>query len=336
MAAYPHFARQLEQLFRRSDRILLTVTKDPDGDSLGSMFGMYHALQHLGKNPTCYSPDPIPKMFEYLRGEFPLTCDLPDSIHSYNVIMIFDTGDMKRTPLVETLTQRDPKKTVVINIDHHPTVIEWEGKSAVDHNFIDLAAGATTEMVYKLLEELQVPLTIDAATCLLTGILTDTGHFSNHGTSLESLEISAKLMAQGARHNLITQATMRNKSLGTLRLWGRVLSRLKINPSNGVVSTVIWQKDLDECGVDGKSGTGISNFLNGLDEGKIALVLHEEAGMIVKGSLRTTHDDVNVAEIAAKFGGGGHAKAAGFKLRGKIVEAKNGWRVEPAPLAKAS
>jgi phosphoesterase RecJ-like protein len=329
MSAYPHFAKQLEQLLKKSSRVLLTITKEPDGDSLGSMFAMCHAIQHYRKAVLCYSPDPIPKMFDYLRGKYPVTSDLPDSVHSYDLVIIFDTGDMKRTPLVAELSQRQSEKTNVVNIDHHPTVIHWNGQQTVDHNFIDTEAGATTEMVYKLLEHLQVPLNAAAATSLLTGILTDTGHFSNHGTSLESLDIAAQLMAQGAKHHLITQATMQNKSLGTLKLWGRVLSRLKINPDNGVVSTVIWQRDFEECGVDSKAGTGISNFLNSLGEGRIALVLHEDTGNIVKGSLRTTKDDVNVADIAAKFGGGGHAKAAGFKIRGRLVETRGGWRVEP-------
>lgn len=260
--------------------------------------------------------------------------DLPDTVHDYDVVVIFDTGDIKRTPLAAELIRRDPTKTVVLNIDHHPTVTEWEGQSAVDHNFIDLSAGATTEMIYKLMAHLKIPIDHHAATSLLTGILTDTGHFSNQGTSLDSMDIAAHLMARGARHRLITDATMRNKSIGTLKLWGRALARLRLNPATGVASTFITQRDRAECGVDSKAATGISNFLNTLSEGRVALVLQEEPGQVIKGSLRTTRPDVDVADLAAAFGGGGHAKAAGFKLRGRLEETADGWRVAAPRLVK--
>lgn len=254
--------------------------------------------------------------------------EMEDSVHSYDLVIIFDTGDMKRTPLVDELIRRDSSKTIVVNIDHHPTTTEYKGQSAVDHSHIDTGASSTTHMIHRLLKHLHVPYNRHLATSLLTGILTDTGHFSNLGTTQEAMEIAAELLAKGADHSTITKATMRSKSIGTLQLWGRALSRLSINRSSGIVSTVVTLEDLQECGVDSEATTGISNFLNSLSEGKIALVLQEEPGGMVKGSLRTTSDS-NVADIAKQFGGGGHAKAAGFKIRGTLVKTSRGWKVEP-------
>ena len=182
--------------------------------------------------------------------------------------------------------------------------------------------------MHRLMQHLRIPINRHAATSLLTGILTDTGHFSNLGTTQEAMEIASDLLAKGADHRTITEATMRNKSIGTLQLWGRALSRLTINHTTGVVSTVVTLEDLKECGVDGEATTGISNFLNSLSEGKIALVLQEDANNLIKGSLRTT-SDINVADIAKQFGGGGHAKAAGFKIKGKLVKTQRGWKVVP-------
>ena len=324
--------QQFSQVFlpklRQADRVLLTMTIGPDGDSLGSMMGMAHALKHFGKAYVCYSPDPIPPMFRYLLEQQPVMRELEDTVHDYAMVIIFDAGDIKRSPLAKDFIARDPKKTTVVNIDHHPTVTDFKGQPAVDINFIDINASATTEMVYKILNELGVPLHQHSANSLLTGILTDTGHFSNHSTTSESLSIAAALMAKGADHRTITDATMRNKSIGTLQLWGRALSRLHKNSQTGIVSTAITLKDLEECNVPADATTGIANFLNSLGEGKVAMVIQEMPGGKIKASLRTT-SEVNVADIAARFGGGGHTKAAGFVMPGRLVHDAAGWSVEP-------
>lgn len=322
------FARTLEQLLKQRQRILLTMTSGPDGDSVGAMLAMCHAVHHYGKTCFCYSPDPVPPMFSYVTSDQRIMGEMEDSVHAYDLVIIFDTGDVKRSPLVDELAKRDPNKTVVVNIDHHPTTTEYNGIQIVDHNHVDTSASSTTQILHRLFRHLDIPYNRHLATSLLTGILTDTGHFSNLGTTQEAIHIASELMAKGADHRTITQATMRNKSIGTLQLWGRALSRLTINRSSGVVSTVVTLRDIEECGVDQEATTGISNFLNGLSEGKIALLLQEAPGGIVKGSLRTT-SNVNVADIAKQFGGGGHAKAAGFKVKGQLVNTNRGWRVEP-------
>ncbi len=327
MPSHYHFAQQLKQRLLQADRILLTMTTGIDGDSIGSMLAMAHLVQHLGKPYVCHSPEPIQPMFDYLVGPHPIMREIEGTVHDYSAVVIFDTGDIKRSPLADDLRRRDPQKTCVINIDHHPTVTKYRGEELVDLNFVDTSAAATTEIMYKLLQALEVPLSSHAADSLLTGILTDTGHFSNQGTTLESLEIAAHLMSKGADHKRITAATMKNKSIGVLQLWGRALARLQYNPKYELVSTVITQADLKECGVDEEATTGISNFLNSLGEGKVALVLTEMPDGKIKGSFRTT-SNIDVAALAKQFGGGGHTKAAGFTMAGKLVAVKNGWRVE--------
>lgn len=326
MPSHHHFAQQLQQRLRQADHVLLTMTTGIDGDSIGSMLAMAHLVQHLGKDYVCHSPEPIPPMFDYLLGPHLIRREIEGTVHDYSVVVIFDTGDMKRSPLADDLRKRNPSTTCVVNIDHHPTITKYKGEELVDLNYVDTSAGATTEIMYKILHSLGVPLTGHAANSLLTGILTDTGHFSNQGTTLESLEIAAQLMAKGADHKRITVATMKNKSIGSLQLWGRALSRLKYNPKHDLVSTVITLKDLEECGVDHEAAAGISNFLQMLGEGKIAFVLTELPGGKVKGSFRTT-SEIDVAALAKKFGGGGHKKAAGFTIDGKLVPLKHGWKV---------
>lgn len=327
MVSDSQFATTLDRLLKQSNRILLTMTTGPDGDSVGALLAMCHIVHHYGKNCFCYSPDPVPPMFDYITKDHRIMREMEDSVHNYDLVIIFDTGDIKRTPLADEMIKRDTGKTVVVNIDHHPTELDHQGQRAVDYSHVDTSASSTTHMMHRLMQHLRVPMNRHAATSLLTGILTDTGHFSNLGTTQGAMEIASDLLAKGADHRTITEATMRNKSIGTLQLWGRALSRLTMNHTTGIVSTVITLEDLQECQVDGEAAAGISNFLNSLSEGKIALVLQEEEGNIVKGSFRTT-SNINVAEIAKQFGGGGHAKAAGFKIPGRIVKSQKGWKVE--------
>ncbi len=305
------------------------MTTSPDGDSIGSLLAMANAVGHYGKEYFLYSPDPIPEMYQFLTKNHRVMSEMSEPVSHYDLVIIFDTGDVKRSPLVTDLVKREAGTTTVVNIDHHPTITDHKGESAVDLSHVDLTASSTTQIMHRLLKHMKVPLNHKVATSLLTGILTDTGHFSNLGTTQEAMEIAAELLAKGADHRTITEATMRNKSIGALQLWGRALSRLAINKATGVVSTVITLKDLEECQVDSDAATGISNFLNSLSEGKIALVLQEEPNGMVKGSLRTT-SDINVADIAKQFGGGGHVKAAGFKVKGKLVKTGKGWQVQPA------
>jgi len=328
MPSDQHFAQLLDRLLKRSPRVLLTMTASPDGDSIGSLLAMCHVVKHYGRECFLFSPDPLPSTFRFLTDEHPIMIEMPDSVHDYHLVIIFDTGDIKRSPLADELIKRDPAKTQVVNIDHHPTTTEYHGQNAVDHNFIDTSASSNTIIMHRLLRQMGIPLTPPLATALLTGILTDTSHFANLNTNQEAMEVAAELMRHGADHQKITAVTMRNKSIGALQLWGRALSRLNLNKATGVVSTVLTLQDFQECGVDDEAAAGISNFLNSLSDGKVALVLKEAPGGYIKGSFRTT-SDIDVAAMAKPFGGGGHAKAAGFRIRGKLVKNNGTWNVEP-------
>ena len=164
---------------------------------------------------------------------------------------------------------------------------------------------------------------------MLTGILSDTSHFTNPATNSISLEGASHLLLCGGRLNDITRYLVHNKSVPGLQLWGKALERIKENKKEGMASTVIREQDLIEIGIDGNEAIeGLSNFLGAVLDVPIIMVLTEKPGGIVKGSLRSATDDVS--KIAKSFGGGGHKKAAGFEIAGKIIEKKGIWQVEPA------
>ena len=161
------------------------------------------------------------------------------------------------------------------------------------------------------------------ATSLLTGIITDTDNFSNPATSAASLKVAGELLRIGANLKLINKKVTQNKTVNLLKLWGEVFSRLNKNESLGLVYTYITRADFERYGISDSEAEGIANFLNNLGEAKIALILKETPDGKVKGSLRTTKDDVDVSSIAQRLSGGGHRKAAGFTTEGTIEQVLN-------------
>ncbi|MEK9152331.1 MAG: DHHA1 domain-containing protein, partial [Patescibacteria group bacterium] len=238
-----------------------------------------------------------------------------------DVIAVFDAGDLGYAGVLDMIAAMNNHPTI-INFDHHATNTNFG-----DINVLDVGASSTAEVVYHFLHSGNVDISREIATCLLTGILTDTGSFSNPATTASSLEAASDLLRRGASIHEVARRLMRNKPMEALRLWGLVLARLKYDAKLGVATTAIFRRDLEDSGVEEEHVEGLSNFLNSFLNAKVVLVLKELPDGKVKGSFRTA-DELDVSVIAKLMGGGGHKKAAGFTAPGRIVEGENGWRVE--------
>lgn len=320
------FASHFNQIAAHIDRarnILLLNPEKGDGDSLGSTLAVAHHLERQGKKHTVFSHGLgknhyafLPRFSHIIRHADQL------DLQQFDLIIGIDYADPKMTGIHDQIQALDRSRVTVIIIDHHPT-----NEHFGDLNIIHAESAAAAEIVFALFDHHRWPIDRDIATCLLTGILTDTGTFSHRNTTETTLAIAARLLAAGAEMHRITQSTMRNKPIATLRLWGTAFSRLQLNTQSGLVTTFITERDMQETGADEEAAGGIANFLNMLDGAKAVLVLRESGDGRVKGSFRTTGDDVDVSALAAQFGGGGHRRAAGFVIPGKI-ECTNGvWQI---------
>jgi phosphoesterase RecJ-like protein len=203
----------------------------------------------------------------------------------------------------------------IINIDHHATN-EHYGQI----NLVIPTAASTTEVLFHYFRNNNIFVNPKMATSLLTGLATDTSNFSNSATSAIALAVGGELIRSGGNYNLINDATIKNKSIEVLRLWGKVFSRLVKDERTGITYTFITKTDLDEHQVSEAESEGIANFLNNLENTSIAMILRETADGKIKGSFRTTRSDIDVSALAKKLGGGGHKKAAGFNTDGTIEE----------------
>jgi len=318
---YPLF-QKIKEAINKANEVIVISHQNPDGDALGSLLGMGYYLTLDNTPHTLFCLSPIPEYLKFLPDIEKIKCDEKILLEKdHDLVIVLDSGDLEYAGIDQHFRQLKGLP-VVINIDHHPTNQHY------GHiNLVHPKASSTSEIIYHFLDYFRLPIKKEVATQLLTGILTDTGSFSNLSTTPSSMEVASRLMAYGARVKEITTNTLQNKSLSQLQLWGRALSRLKEDKKTGIITTVLTTKDFAELGMSDESSEGIANFLNSVEKAKAIIVLREKSDGTIKGSLRTTRPDVDVSRIAEFFGGGGHKKAAGFTIKGKLQETNTGWKI---------
>ncbi|MBI4434206.1 DHH family phosphoesterase [Candidatus Uhrbacteria bacterium] len=312
-----------ERLLRARD-ILLVSPKRPDGDSLGSICGLRAALRTVGKEATLYCPDPAPPTFVGILPHLhEVECKTQNvKCKMFDTIVVVDAGDLTFAGIADELSAWKAGGGQLIVIDHHATNTRYG-----DLNCIVTNAASTTEAIHRLLTANGVPLTVDVATCLMVGLVTDTDGFTNPATSTSALAVAAACSAAGARIGPILRAVYQQKPIAALQLWGKAFERLRIHPVWDIATTVLVPEDFLECGDATERSDGLSNFLQAVLPVRAILVLKDSGDGIIRGSLRTQRSDVDLGRLAEAFGGGGHRKAAGFGVPGKIVREGGRWMV---------
>jgi phosphoesterase RecJ-like protein len=310
--------RDAYELLKASKKILFITHTSPDGDALGSMLGMGIALNQKGKNISFVCMDKIPQPFLFL----PHSSNISNNFLSEDVdtICIMDCGDMRRTGLTEQLKKFSKKNKKIINFDHHP---KNDLHKIATINLVDYQASSTSEIVFNFIKESKLPIDKEIALCLLCGLYTDTGSFKHSNTTTKTLQIASILLRRGARLKKITENVINNHSVSSLKLWGIALSRLQFNKKYNIASSAINLDDIKSCDATNSDVSGIVNMINTIPGVKIALFLHENNDKIIKGSLRTDDETVNLSKFAKLFGGGGLKKASGFTIKGQIDIDKN-------------
>ncbi len=271
---------------------------NPDGDALGSMLGLTLALQAAGITATAALADDIAARFDTLPGRGSIVASVPPSA---DVLVAVDAADLARLgKLGAGISQ------VHLNIDHHLSNTRF-GKL----NLIDTSSAATAQYLAELLPALKLELTDAVATCLLAGIVTDTLGFRTANTTPATLSVSQQLIAAGAPLADVYDRTLHRRSLAALRLWGDSIQQ--IEQRDGLVHTSVTLASKAAHGYGGTGDGDVVTLLTALENVDIAVVFVEHKNREVKVSWRA-NTGFNVATVAAMFGGGGHAAAAGANL----------------------
>lgn len=310
----------LRGLLPTFQRILITTHRHPDGDAVGSVLALSRALRQTGKDVTAHTPNAIPTFLRFLTDAGTITHGEPD-VSAFDLVIALDHTELARTGLDRQLREG---VVPVVTVDHHLTA-DRVGSIV----FVLPEAAATCDILADLLPLLGLPVDSETATCLLTGIVTDTGSFQHPNTSPDVLRITSRLLERGGNLRAIVVAAFHGRSLPALKIMGLALQRIETHPDTGAAVSVITHRDLEECGATLDDLSGVVNMLNSIPESNFSLLLTEYEHGKVKGSLRSEPErQVDVSKIAARFGGGGHALASGFEVAGTLVHEPTGWRIE--------
>jgi bifunctional oligoribonuclease and PAP phosphatase NrnA len=309
---------EIVQAILRGRRALIIAHVMPDGDAIGSALGLAWGLRQLGMEAQVACADPVPEELRFLPGaeEFALRHKPAD----HDILLVVDASDIDRVGDLydeERFAGSGPLRATVINIDHHVTNTHFADLEIVEPR------SSTAELVLELLQELGVSLDKTIATCLLTGIVTDTRCFRTSNTEAVTMHAAMQLMEAGASLSHITDAVFGHRPMAVVRLWGPALNQATL--SGGVLWTEISQELLRQTRASEEDSSGLVNFLSEIHEARVAVVLREVAGAgpnaTIDVSIRAK-PGVDVSGVALRFGGGGHPQAAGCQVTGALTEVR--------------
>lgn len=305
-------------------RIFFTTHARTDGDDLGAMLALYHLFKQAGKDVAIGAKAGMPPQLGFLPGSQAVLDSYPTHFKP-DIVVVSGCSTLSRTELPELEIQG----LEIINFDHHPDN-EYYGNI----NVVDSTVSSVAELVYQFLKTTKQSISADMATCLLTGIITDTGSFLHSNTQTSTLKAASELARRGARSALITKHTFRGKNTAALQAWGRALHNTWVDAEKKMVCTVMTAEDLADMGHPPLSVfEGLVETINKVPDAAWALFLKQD-GDIVKGSMRSDphklHGGFDVGSLAKLFGGGGHRFSAGFVIPGKLRRLPNNqWQIEP-------
>ncbi len=303
----------------RTRRFIITAHETPDGDAIGSECAMAHALRSLGKEALIFNADPTPRKFAFLDMDQAVCVleredQLPADIGDYALLML-DTNDVNNIGQIATMVL--PRVREYFIIDHHE-----KEDDVLAGNFIQKSASSTAEILYQLLRELNVTIDFAIAQALFTGIVYDTGSFIYPKTTALTFGIARDLVAAGVEPNFVYSKVYESNSISALVLQSRVLSTLELGYDAHVAILTLRRDMISESGANYEEADQLINIPLKSEDIRVSVFFKENLEGVLRCSLRSK-GDINVAEIAQSFGGGGHKTAAGFKCKESIEHTKH-------------
>jgi bifunctional oligoribonuclease and PAP phosphatase NrnA len=308
--------RTVERL-RAGRRVLAITHENPDADTIGATLAVCRITEALGGQATPVSSDPIPELYDFLPGVERFRADpVPDA--GYDLLVISDGPVNRIGGIIERhgpLLERLPR----VVIDHHAS-----NANLGPDDWNEPGSAATCEMVALLAVRMGLPLDLDdgaLATALMAGIVMDTATFNHPNTTPRTLRVAAALVEAGAPLADISRRIYRTKPDRQLRLLGRVLDRLRASHDGQIVWSTLDGRDHEETSAAPAESEGIIDLLAQAEAAEIA-ILFKEAGPSTRISVLTRPGGVDATVLTGRFGGGGHARAAGATVPLPLAEAQ--------------
>lgn len=299
--------KECVSLLKEYDNYLILTHRNPDGDTLGSAFALHRALSQLNKKSMVRCGDPIHPKYSYLWDGIG-----SDEIE-FDKIIAVDVADKK---LLGEEFEAKYGDNVFLCIDHHLSNREYAENLLLE----DRAAAAV--IIYEIVCELGIEFTPEIASCVYTGLATDTGCFLFSNTTPTVHRIAADVMEKGADYTFINRLMFETKTLSYLRLEQMAVSSIESHFDGKCAIMMVTRKMIEESGSSASDCDGIAAIPRKIEGVKIAVTIRERHDGSYKVSLRTV-EPYDAAKICANFGGGGHHAAAGCDFNCSIDEVKN-------------
>lgn len=306
LAGYHHAAVAL----RGARSVVLCAHVRPDGDAIGSVLGLTLALRELGISaiPTTADVRSAPTTYRWMPG-FELYAH-SDDLTAPDVFVALDTPNPERLGYARELAEKAGKLVVV---DHHPDAYEYG-----DVHVFDPTAAATGQMVWQLVQALDIKPSRDVALCCYTALLTDTGRFSFQNTTGQAMRDAAEMIEAGVNPADVARDIYQNRTEASLQLECRAMGRITVANHGKVAYTWVTDEDFAETGARPEEAEHLPELVRGIEGVEAGVMLRQRGGEI-RGNLRAK-STFDVGAVARSVGGGGHKAAAGFTIEDASVE----------------
>ncbi len=307
---YDEQLQRVKQFIEAGDDFLVVSHVNPDGDAISSTVAVGWLLNSLGKSYTMMNEGPCPAKFHYLWG----ARDIIDAsqhteAHKYRYVIAVDCADYQR---IGKVSERFAEDVKIANIDHHPTN-DYYG----DAHLIRADAAATAEILYDLLEYFGIEWNQEIATCIYTGLLTDTGGFRYANTTAKVMRVASQLLDYGVQAGELAEHLLERVSKPHIRLLQRALNTLAYNADHRICWLTVHLSDMEESGASNEDLEGLVSYPRNIEGVEIGILFKEVQEEVYKVSMRSS-GAADVSRIAQHFGGGGHLRAAGCTVQGKL------------------
>lgn len=302
--------KEVGELLAQSSRCLLVSHMSPDADAFGASCGLTLALQRAGKDALCVNEGPAHPRYLKMPGVEKVQRLVPRE--KWDVLLVLDCGSWQRVG--ESMAAQLAGISPVINLDHHVA-----GDSFGDLSVVRPEACSTSEIVWDLLCTMNIRPTCEAATCLLWGLMGDTGSFRFGSTSARTFEIARELVLCGASPAAVADGLYAGKPLCQVRLEGEALAGVQLRAAGQLAEIVVTDEMYQRLGAASEHTEELVDSAREIADVRIAALIYRQQNLW-KVSLRVRGGDLDVSQVARMFGGGGHRAAAAFRWRKDLEE----------------
>ena len=306
----------------KAESILIVTHENPDGDAMGSSLAMYNALKLYGKNPELVVPE-YSRTFEFLPGSEEIRKECSKEV--YDLVISVDAATLK---ILGNLGKYFENAKCKVVIDHHGSNTMFG-----DYNYVNPDAPACSQLLIVILEYFNIEINKEIGTCILTGIITETGGFKYSTVTAETFEFVAWLLSKGVNVSNIYKRVLQVRTKSNFELNKIAMDRLEFLENGKVAFTYITIPDEEKVKAETGDHEGLVDIGRDIEGVEVSIFIREKAGKGLRISLRS-NDYVNVSDIAILFGGGGHPRAAGCSIQGTIEQAKEKLLTEIKKLLK--